>query len=175
MSKPRPRRSRTRPRRSRTRPHRSLAEAARGLTEASPKPHRSRTRPRRSLTEASKIRSVLSFSDSETFLESDLLPAPSKSTRRQVQFSRRHSVVLRLNDERVLSAGGKFNSVAMVDISILETLGTFWERVLTRPHRSLTEASPKPHEASPRPPGGLRKSQRVLRRPQREPRKPQPF
>ena len=133
--------SKPRPRRSRTRPHRSLAEAARGLTEASPKPHRSRTRPRRSLTEASKIRSVLSFSDSETFLESDLLPAPSKSTRRQVQFSRRHSVVLRLNDERVLSAGGKFNSVAMVDISILETLGTFWERVLTRPHRSLTETS----------------------------------
>ena len=169
MSKPRPRRSRTRPRRSRTRPHRSLAEAARGLTEASPKPHRNRTRPRRSLTEASKIRSVLSFSDSETFLESDLLPAPSKSTRRQVQFSRRHSVVLRLNDERVLTAGGKFNSVVMVDISILETLGTFWYS------RSLTEASPKPHEASPKPHRSLRKSQRVLRRPQRDPRKPQPF
>ena len=62
-----------------------------------------------------------------------------------------------MEDERDLTAGGKFNSVAMVDISILETLGTFWERVLTRPHR------------------GLRKSQRVLRRPQREPRKPQPF
>ena len=79
-----------------------------------------------------------------------MLPAPSKSTRRQVQFSRRHSVVLRLNDERVLSAGGKFNSVAMVDISILETLGTFWERVLTRPHRSLTETSRGLTEASRR-------------------------
>ena len=140
MSKPRPRRSRTRPRRSRTRPHRSLAEAARGLTEASPKSHEASPKPHRGL----KIRSVLSFSDSETFLESDLLPEPSKSTRQQVQFSRRHSVVLRLNDERVLSAGGKFNSVAMVDISILETR---WKNSgdspPERPQESLKEASRK--------------------------------
>ena len=46
------------------RPRRVLNEASRGLNEAS------------------KIRSVLSSSDSETFLESDLLPAPSKSTQR---------------------------------------------------------------------------------------------
>ena len=157
MSKPSSQRDLRRPRRVLRRPRRVL------------------TRPHRALTEASKIRSVLSFSDSETFLVSDLLPAPSKSTQRQVQFSRGHSVVLRLNDERVLAAGGKFNSVAMVDISILETLGTFWERVLTKPHRSLAEASRSLTEASPKPHRSLRKSQRVLRRPQREPRKPQPF
>ena len=56
-----------------------------------------------------------------------------------------------MEDERDLTAGGKFNSVEMVDISILETLGTFWERVLTRPHRSLTETSRGLTEASPRP------------------------
>ena len=53
-----------------------------------------------------------------------------------------------MEDERDLTAGGKFNSVSMVDISILETLGTFWERVLTRPHRGLTEASESPSEYS---------------------------
>ena len=74
-----------------------------------------------------------------------MLPAPSKSTRRQVQFSRRHSVVLRLNDERVLAAGGKFNSVAMVDISILETR---WELSGDEYSEGPGEYSRRPHEAT---------------------------
>ena len=106
-------------------------------------------RPQRVLKKASKVRSVLSFSDSETFLESDLLPTPSKSTQRQVQFSRGHSVVLRLHDERDLAAGGKFNSVVMVDISIWET---HWElsgdASPERPQGGLKKTSESPSEYS---------------------------
>ena len=74
-----------------------------------------------------------------------MLPTPSKSTQRQVQFSRGHSVVLRLNDERVLAAGGKFNSVAMVDISILETR---WELSGDEYSEGPGEYSRRPHEAT---------------------------
>ena len=65
-----------------------------------------------------------------------------------------------MEDERDLTAGGKFNSVAMVDISILETR---WElsgdASPERPQESLKEASRRPQE-------NLRKSQPVLREPQ---------
>ena len=56
-----------------------------------------------------------------------------------------------MEDERDLTAGGKFNSVAMVDISILETR---WELSGDEASRGLTEHSPSTHEAS-------RKTQKV--------------